>query len=58
MRTKTMLIKPETKEPLGIVVADGGQGDVAPRFSAFVWGPVPEDLEAEDQHPALVGSAA
>ena len=30
-------------EPLGIVIADGGSGDHIARFSAFVWGPVPDD---------------
>ncbi len=33
------------QEPIGIVIADGGNGDRAPRFSAFVWGPVPDDFE-------------
>ncbi len=58
MRTRTTMIKPDAHEPLGIVVADGGPGDVAPRFAAFVWGPVPDDLEAEAQDKELVGSAA
>ncbi len=31
------------REPIGIVIADGGRGDKQPRLSAFVWGPVPED---------------
>lgn len=39
--------KVESNEPLGIVVADGGRAKQATRFSAFVWGPVPEDVEAE-----------
>jgi hypothetical protein len=35
-------------EPMGIVISSGSQGDEAPRFSAYVWGPVPEaDLDAE-----------
>jgi hypothetical protein len=33
----------ESHEPIGIVIADGGSGDHIARFSAFVWGPVPDD---------------
>ena len=29
-------------EPIGIVIADGGHVALPTRFSAFVWGPVPE----------------
>lgn len=35
----------DSPEPIGIVIADGGRGDALPRFSAFVWGPVPDDAE-------------
>ncbi len=36
----------DDSEPLGIVIADGGYGvDALPRFSAFVWGPAPEESE-------------
>jgi hypothetical protein len=35
----------DQQEPIGIVIADGGRGDATPRFSAFVWGPVPEELD-------------
>jgi hypothetical protein len=38
-------IKSGHQEPIGIVIADGGRGDSTPRFSAFVWGPVPEDID-------------
>lgn len=31
------------REPMGIVIADGGPGDRPSRFAAFVWGPVPDD---------------
>ena len=58
MRTKTKFISPDAREPLGIVIADGGPGDAAPRFSAFVWGPVPEDLEAEARGKQFVVAAA
>jgi len=34
----------EEREPIGIVIADGSRGDTVPRFAAFVWGPVPEEL--------------
>ncbi len=34
----------EDREPIGIVIADGSRGDAIPRFAAFVWGPVPDDL--------------
>ena len=37
----------EPSEPLGIVIADGGHSDEPTRFSAFVWGPVPDDVEAQ-----------
>ena len=33
----------DEREPIGIVIADGRSGDKAPRLSAFVWGPVPDD---------------
>jgi hypothetical protein len=46
MRIRTKHNSTDAKEPLGIVIADGGSGDAAPRFSAFVWGPVPEELDA------------
>lgn len=52
---------PRHEEPVGIVIADGGRGDRAPRFSAFVWGPVPDDepellpLRRESIEPAFAG---
>jgi hypothetical protein len=36
---------PDHQEPIGIVIADGGRGDALPKFSAFVWGPVPDDID-------------
>lgn len=33
----------EPQEPVGIIINAGGRDDVAPRFTAFVWGPAPED---------------
>lgn len=38
-------------EPIGIVIADGGRGDQPSRLSAFVWGPVPDDLILPDDVP-------
>lgn len=43
MRTPRLVI--DTQEPIGIVIADGGRGDALPRFSAFVWGPVPDEAD-------------
>lgn len=41
-----------SRDPIGIVIADGGPGDRAPRFSAFVWGPVPdEEVDREAPSP-------
>jgi hypothetical protein len=39
---ESVLVLPQ-REPMGIVIADGGPGDRPSRFAAFVWGPVPED---------------
>ena len=58
MRTKSNLSRLDSREPHGIVIADGGQSDAAPRFSAFVWGPVPEDLNEPALTKQLVVTAA
>ena len=43
---RTHRTKPsDSAEPVGIVIADGGHGNVTSRLAAFVWGPVPEDLQ-------------
>ena len=34
----------DSAEPVGIVISDGGHGNVTSRLAAFVWGPVPGDL--------------
>lgn len=39
----------DEREPIGIVIADGGNGDQAPRLLAFVWGPVPDDIVADTE---------
>ena len=30
------------QEPVGIVISSGIRAEEAPRFTAYVWGPVPE----------------
>jgi hypothetical protein len=49
--------KEQQQEPIGIVIADGGTGDSLPKFSAFVWGPVPDDLEVLTADTKLVAVA-
>ena len=43
MRLSPHRLSIESQEPVGLVIADGGLGDHVPRFSAFVWGPVPDE---------------
>ena len=43
MRLKESVLVLQQREPMGIVIADGGHGDRPSRFAAFVWGPVPDD---------------
>jgi hypothetical protein len=48
---------PTAGDVIGIVIADGGNGDALPRFSAFVWGPGPdEDVALLVAEPALVAT--
>ena len=35
------------QEPVGIVISGGSRGEQTPRFTAYVWGPVP-DAELEN----------
>jgi len=58
-RTRVAAVAPDADrlDPLGIVIADGGAGDRAPRLSAFVWGPVPDEEPELDADPALVPGA-
>ena len=49
--------KIEEREPIGIVIADGGSHVGLPRFAAFVWGPVPDDVEAPIVSRGLVTAA-
>ena len=32
----------EEQEPVGIVISRGSRAEETPRFTAYVWGPVPE----------------
>lgn len=41
------------REPMGIVIADGGEPETTTRFLAFVWGPVPDDVESPSDAPVL-----
>lgn len=47
----------EEREPIGIVIADGGHGDREPRLSAFVWGPVPDDVLIVGDAPLELAAA-
>jgi len=57
MRLKNLLPSTESREPVGIVIADGGRGDLPTRFSAFVWGPVPDDEPAFATEPRVLVAA-
>lgn len=42
--------QPQTDEPVGIVISRGWEPETTPRFSAYMWAPVPEDeLEPDEQ---------
>ena len=53
---RTNRIPQERPEPMGIVIADGGRGDATPKFSAFVWGPVPDELDMREAVAELVAA--
>lgn len=36
-------------EPVGIIISRGQRDEVAPRVSAYIWGPVPADDGAESK---------
>jgi hypothetical protein len=38
----------ETAEPIGIVISRGSRLEETPRFTAYVWGPVPDSEITED----------
>ena len=35
------------EEPMGIIISGGNRTEETPRFSAYVWGPVPVNEEEE-----------
>ena len=40
------------QEPIGIIISRGSREEQPPRFSAYVWGPVPTgELPVEDGKP-------
>lgn len=58
MRLKESVLVLQQREPMGIVIADGGPGDRPSRFAAFVWGPVPDDELLEiDRTKELVAAS-
>ena len=46
--TKAKLNADESTEPVGIVISNGTRHENAPRFAAYVWGPVPESELSEE----------
>lgn len=38
----------DAAEPIGIVISRGSHTEEAPRFAAYVWGPVPDEDGAKD----------
>lgn len=39
-------VKPivETEEPIGIIISRGDRAEARPVFSAYIWGPAPEQV--------------
>jgi hypothetical protein len=33
------------QEPVGIIISRGSRSEATPRFSAYVWGPIPDEPE-------------
>ena len=58
MRLKESVLVLQQREPMGIVIADGGPGDRPSRFAAFVWGPVPDDEPMAMVHPQELVAAS
>lgn len=44
-RSRKLALVLEEPEPLGIIISRGNRAEDAPRFSAYVWGPVPVESE-------------
>jgi len=49
--------KVQAEEPVGIVISRGSREEAAPKFWAYVWGPVPEDVEIPAGRAAYVPRA-
>jgi hypothetical protein len=45
------------REPMGIVIADGGQPEGATRFLAYVWGPAPDGDVLPEEEELLVATS-
>jgi hypothetical protein len=43
----------EQDEPMGIVISRGSRAEAEPRFSAYVWGPVPEQALTPEEAAIL-----
>lgn len=54
---RTPIVSKLQMEPIGIVIADGGRPANAPRFSAFVWGPAPEETAVPHEEALLAAVA-
>lgn len=47
-------VTPESNdEPIGIVISNGDRREPEPRFSAYVWGPVPDAVLAAGEVVAV-----
>lgn len=51
------IVQQLTQEPIGIVIADGGRVSPTTKFSAFVWGPAPEEFSEVEPEQVLAAVA-
>jgi hypothetical protein len=58
MRLKESVLVLQQREPMGIVIANGGHGDRPSRFAAFVWGLVPDDEMLEIERTRALTTAS
>lgn len=40
------------QEPVGIIISRGSRDEATPRFSAYVWGPVPDESDLSKDEAA------
>lgn len=40
------------QEPVGIIISRGSRDEATPRFSAYVWGPIPDEPDASQTEAA------